>query len=92
MQLSQLNANENPDIDNPALSKVIERKICTIFHLRTKNAKERSPQSQIADAITSFSGRMVFVYGHITWKPSRKMYCLRSIACKQSSRAKDKVL
>ena len=40
--------------DNPALSKVIERNIRTIIHLRTKAARERNLQSRIADAITSF--------------------------------------
>ncbi len=53
--------------DNPALSKVIERNIRTIIHLRTKAASERSLQGRIADAITSFSGRMVFAYVHIVW-------------------------
>ncbi len=58
---------EDPEKDNPALSKVIERNIRTIIHLRTKAAGERSLQSRIADAVTSFSGRMVFVYVHIIW-------------------------
>ena len=44
MQLSQLNPNEDPDKDNPALSKVIERNIRTIIHLRTKDAN-----SELAD-------------------------------------------
>ena len=59
--------NEDHGKDNPALSKVIERNIRTIIHLRTKAAGERKLQSRIADAITSFSGRMVFVYVHIVW-------------------------
>ena len=67
MQPSHSNLNDDPDKDNPALSKVIERNIRTIIHLRTKDAKMRSPQSRIADAITSFSGRMAFVYVHIVW-------------------------
>jgi len=69
MQQSQLNKIEKEDRekDNPALSKVIERNIRTIIHLRTKAARERSLQSRIADAITSFSGRMVFAYVHIVW-------------------------
>src|SRR5512140_2293 len=67
MQPSQLNPNEEPDNDKPALSRVIEQNIRTIIRLRTKDAQERSPQSRIADAITSFSGRMVFVYVHIAW-------------------------
>ena len=69
MQPSQRNGAETEDHekDNPALSKVIERNIRTIIHLRTKAAHERSMQSRIADAITSFSGRMIFAYIHIVW-------------------------
>jgi uncharacterized membrane protein len=58
---------EDHQEDNPALSKVIERNIRTIIHLRTKAARERGLQSRIADAITSFSGRMIFAYVHIVW-------------------------
>ena len=69
MQQSPLNRTEKEDHekDNPALSKVIERNIRTILHLRTKAARERSLQNRIADAITSFSGRMIFAYVHISW-------------------------
>jgi uncharacterized membrane protein len=58
---------EEAEKDNPALSKVIERNIRTIIHLRTKAARERSLQGRIADSITSVSGRMVFAYVHIVW-------------------------
>jgi uncharacterized membrane protein len=58
---------ETPQADNPALSKVIERNIRTIIHLRTKAAQERGLQGRLADAITSFSGRMVFAYVHVAW-------------------------
>jgi uncharacterized membrane protein len=58
---------EDDEKDNPALSKVIERNIRTIIHLRTKAAHQRGLQSRIADAITSFSGRMIFAYVHIVW-------------------------
>jgi uncharacterized membrane protein len=69
MQQNQSNPKENldPEKDNPALSKVIERNIRTIIHLRTKAARERSLQGRIADVITSFSGRMIFAYVHIVW-------------------------
>lgn len=68
MQQSQLNRmEEDGKKDNPALSQVIERNIRTIIHLRTKAAKERSLQDRTADAITSFSGRMIFAYVHIVW-------------------------
>jgi uncharacterized membrane protein len=59
--------SREPDQDNPALSKVIERNIRTIIHLRTKAAHQRGLQDRIADVITSFSGRMVFAYVHIAW-------------------------
>ena len=69
MQQSQQNQKEREDEkkDNPALSKVIEKNIRTIIHLRTKAASERSLQGRIADSITSFSGRMIFAYVHIVW-------------------------
>jgi uncharacterized membrane protein len=53
--------------DNPALSNVIEKNIRTIIQLRTKAERERSMQGRIADAITSFSGRMAFAYVHVVW-------------------------
>ena len=53
--------------DNPALCNVVERNIRTIVDLRMRAARERSLQDRIADAITSFSGRMIFVYAHIVW-------------------------
>jgi uncharacterized membrane protein len=58
---------EDSGDDNPALSKVIERNIRTIINLRLKAARERSLQDRIAHTITSFSGRMSFVYLHIIW-------------------------
>jgi uncharacterized membrane protein len=69
MGQSQLNRKEKDgqEKDNPALSKVIERNIRTIIHLRTKAARERGLQDRIADVITSFSGRMIFAYVHIIW-------------------------
>jgi uncharacterized membrane protein len=53
--------------DNPGLNKVIERNIRTIIRLRLKAARERSVHDRIADTVTSWSGRMGFVYVHIVW-------------------------
>lgn len=53
--------------DNPALSDVIERNIRTILQLRLEATRARSVQHRLADAITAFSGNMVFVYVHIVW-------------------------
>jgi uncharacterized membrane protein len=67
MQQNQLQGSREQDQDNPALSKVIERNIRTIIHLRTKAAHQRGRQDHIADVITSFSGRMIFAYVHLAW-------------------------
>lgn len=69
MQPGNLNSEDTEDHaeDNPALSDVIERNIRTIIRLRLKAEHERNLQDRIADAVTSFSGRMVFVYVHVAW-------------------------
>lgn len=69
MQQSLLNQMETADNseDNPALSNVIERNIRTIIRLRLEASRKRGLQDRTADAITSVSGRMIFVYVHIAW-------------------------
>jgi uncharacterized membrane protein len=49
------------------VNRSIERYIRTILHMRLKAASQRTPEQRLADAITSFSGRMAFVYLHIVW-------------------------
>jgi len=58
---------EPDDQDNPALADIVERNIRTIISLRQTAARDRSVQDRIADVITDFSGRTVFVYLHIVW-------------------------
>jgi uncharacterized membrane protein len=69
MQQNRPNQEENADAagDNPALSHVVERNIRTIIQMRQQAAQAQSVQDRIADAITLFSGRMIFVYVHIVW-------------------------
>lgn len=69
MHQSRLNQQEKKEHkgDNPALSSVVEQNIRTIIQLRLKADRERSLQDRIADIITAYSGRMLFVYGHIGW-------------------------
>ena len=55
------------EADSPLLSKVLERNIRTISYLRLQASRARGLQERLADAITTFSGRMVFVYVHIVW-------------------------
>jgi len=65
---SDLDYIDNFDnLENHALSHVLERNIRTILKLRVKAAHERKLQDRIADAITDFSGRLAFVYIHIVW-------------------------
>lgn len=67
-----MNFHKNPkevpvDEGNPALSKIIDRNIRTLIALRLKASRERGLQDRIADAVTAFSGHIVFVYVHIVW-------------------------
>src|SRR4051812_35596284 len=49
---------------NPELADVVERNIGTILRMRMKEEDQKTLQDRIADAITSFSGDMKFVYIH----------------------------
>ena len=65
-------ARPNDDIlsdeaDTPLLCDVIERNIRTIIDLRRKAANQRNVEDRASDAITTVSGRMIFVYFHIVW-------------------------
>jgi uncharacterized membrane protein len=57
----------NADADKPSLSKVLEQNIRTLAYLRLQASRSRGVQDRLADAITTFSGRLVFVYVHIVW-------------------------
>jgi uncharacterized membrane protein len=46
---------------------VIERNIVKLTNLRRKAEKRRGLQGKLADFITDFSGRMLFVYLHVVW-------------------------
>lgn len=53
--------------DNAPLADIIARNITTLGRLRQQTARQRPLQVYLADAITSFSGRMLFIYLHILW-------------------------
>jgi uncharacterized membrane protein len=61
------NAKKAETKTDTRLSHVIERNIRTILRMRVREAHERTVQEKIADAITSFSGRLIFVYLHVIW-------------------------
>jgi uncharacterized membrane protein len=51
----------------PALASVIERNIRTVARQHLEARQDRGISERIADAITTFSGRMPFVYLHVVW-------------------------
>ena len=53
--------------DRVMLADVIDRNIATMLRLREETARRRTLQAHLADGITWFSGRMVFVYLHVVW-------------------------
>ncbi len=53
--------------DNPALADILEQNIRTLLQLREHAAKSRGIQDHVADIITTFSGRVAFVYLHVGW-------------------------
>ena len=61
------NIPDEPKRAHPLLSHVMERNIRTITRLRLQTVHERHLQDRLADAMTSFSGSMLFVYLHIFW-------------------------
>jgi uncharacterized membrane protein len=63
---SALSVYDDPP-DNPQLSDVVERNIRKILKLRAQSALDRSFSERLADGITTFSGRLSFVYFHAVW-------------------------
>ncbi|MCA1582125.1 MAG: DUF1003 domain-containing protein [Acidobacteria bacterium] len=53
--------------ETPALADVIERNIRTVARQHLEARQNRGVSERIADAITTFSGRMPFVYLHVAW-------------------------
>jgi uncharacterized membrane protein len=53
--------------DRAMLADVIDRNIATMLRLREETARGRSLQAYLADGITWFSGKMLFVYLHVVW-------------------------
>ena len=53
--------------DRVLLADVIDRNIATMVRLREETARKRTFQAHLADIITWFSGKMLFVYIHVVW-------------------------
>src|SRR5256885_12642176 len=52
---------------SPRLAPVVQRNIDTIVELRQEIRRTRTAGDRIADAITCWSGSMMFVYVHLVW-------------------------
>jgi uncharacterized membrane protein len=52
---------------NPALSRVIERNVRTMAHVRQKDFRAQSSHDRVASVVASFSGSMLFLYLHAVW-------------------------
>jgi len=53
--------------DKPEMLGVIDRNIITMVDLRREEEQNKSTQDRAADALTLFSGSMIFVYIHMIW-------------------------
>jgi uncharacterized membrane protein len=62
---------DNPLLHNfrnkPDLADVIERNISAMAEFRRTEEAGKSVQDRVSDALTSFSGSMLFVYMHVAW-------------------------
>jgi len=65
--MSRRTREQAPPKERVLLADVINRNISTLVRLRTEQARKRSLQAFLADNITDFSGRMVFIYIHAVW-------------------------
>lgn len=52
---------------NPLLADVVERNINTMLQMRREIEHGKTFQDRVADAITAFSGSMLFIYIHVAW-------------------------
>ena len=58
---------QQTELEQPPLSDVIERNIQSQVRLRLEAVSRRSLQERLADAITTFSGSLSFLYLHALW-------------------------
>lgn len=53
--------------DMPNLAGIVERNISALLERRKRDARRKSREERVADAITRFTGSMLFVYLHLTY-------------------------
>jgi uncharacterized membrane protein len=55
------------DFESREVAGVVGKNIGAIIEMRAKEERKKTRQDRIADALTIFSGSMVFVYVHAIW-------------------------
>jgi len=53
--------------DSPCAGGVMDHNIAALVEVRERAEREKGVQEHVADAVTAFSGSMVFVYLHLVW-------------------------
>ena len=64
---SSSNSPEQGHTQNQRVAGVVAKNIDSLVRVRHTEEKKKSLQNRIADALTRFSGSMVFVYVHTIW-------------------------
>ena len=59
--------NEVKQDDMPNLAGIVERNISALLERRKHDARKKTREERVADAITRFTGSMLFVYLHLTY-------------------------
>ena len=63
----QMKAAQLARCHNPNLADVVERNIAAIIEMRQQFERSKTRQDRVADALTTFSGSLTFVYLHAAW-------------------------
>ncbi len=58
-------SNQSPE-QNPQMARIVERNIRALLDRRQQEERTKTTENRLADAITRFTGSMVFVYIHLT--------------------------
>lgn len=62
-----VNSDQSVQKKNPQVAGVVGENISAIVRMRAEKEREKSLQERAADALTMFSGSMLFVYVHALW-------------------------
>ena len=60
-------SSEHDRGENSRLATVVEQNIDSIVKMRIAEERRKGAQAHVADALTRFSGSMIFVYVHAIW-------------------------